>query len=398
MPINKNHPHILYVTTHPIAIKTFYLDRMRFLVENGFRVSVVSSPGAELDDVAKIDGVSVFPLKMSREIDFKQDPLSLVAMIWAIRKIKPNIIVYATAKAALLAGIAAKVSGVPLKIFEALGLRSETKEGAAKKVIELTERLTFLTADKAICISNSLLALVAELGLSKGVETTVLGHGSVNGVKVEDFAPTEERLKRAQALKVELGISDDALTVGFIGRHTHDKGVVELVTAFKELKRNFQNIKLLLVGSEDKSDPPPRWVREAIKYDPDILDLGFVPELPIYYHLFDIFVLPTYREGLPNVLLEASAAEKAIVATRATGCVDVITDGETGFLVPIGDAKALASAIARLLKDPNLRRQLGKNARAFVEERFDHEEVTKAFYNEYVRLLKEKNLFIPDSK
>jgi len=226
---------------------------------------------------------------------------------------------------------------------------------------------------------------VIELNICKSEKLVVLGSGSCAGVEIPDYAPRPEQLAMAAAVKSKLEIPETAPVIGFIGRLTRDKGIVELLEAFAAVRCKHPGACLLLIGPFEKGDPLPENVRVQITQDASIRYIPWTDDPRPYLHLMDVFVLPTYREGLPGVLLEAAAAETPIVATRATGVTDVVVDGETGLISSVGDVHSLADNILALLTDPGLARRLSQQALSKVQAEFSRKRVLhllELFYRE----------------
>jgi glycosyltransferase involved in cell wall biosynthesis len=207
-------------------------------------------------------------------------------------------------------------------------------------------------------------------------------------VDASRFEPTPERTALAAALRQNLGIRTDQPIIGFAGRFTRDKGLPELVAAFQWIREQSPEAVLLLVGDFEAGDPVPSEIRDVIESDPAIHRVGFTSQIELYYLVMNIFVLPTHREGFPNTVLEAQAAERPVVTTRATGAEDSIEDGVTGLLVPVGDSIALAEALKRLLADRPLATQIGRAGRCRVLREFAQERIWGALANEYISLTK----------
>jgi glycosyltransferase involved in cell wall biosynthesis len=165
--------------------------------------------------------------------------------------------------------------------------------------------------------------------------------------------------------------------------------------AFLQLIHFFPDLRLLLVGRFENEDPLPRETRQSLEAHPAVIYAGAVEEMALYYAVMDVLVLPSHREGLPNVVLEAQAAGKPVVAARATGIVDVVVDGETGLLFPIGDVAALVEAIARVARDKDLASKLGRAGQERVKREFRQEQVWGALYQEYLKPLQTRNLPLP---
>jgi glycosyltransferase involved in cell wall biosynthesis len=296
---------------------------------------------------------------IDRGISPWRDLVALGRLWRLVRRLRPDICHVGTPKAGLLGGIAAFLARVPCRIYTLYGLRFETAHGWRRRLLAVLERLSCATAHRVICVSESLRQAVISNRLAQAGKTVILASGSVNGVDVERFALTPEHRFAALLRRRELGISETAPVVGFVGRLVRDKGVVELVEAYNQLRRSRPDLHLLLVGPYESLDALPQHTRQAIETDPQVIHLGFVTEPAVYYHIMDVLTLPSHREGFPSVILEAGAAAKPVVAAAATGCRDAVLDGVTGYLTPVGDGKALTQAVARLLDAPERAQRMG---------------------------------------
>ena len=229
-------------------------------------------------------------------------------------------------------------------------------------------------------------------GSARRPKIAVLGSGTINGVDATgQFNPSRFVATRAQT-RNQLGIPEGASVVGFVGRIVRDKGIIELVQAWKSLSAVLPNLHLLVVGPFESHDPLPAVVSSALQNDPRIHLTGLLDDAAPLYAAMDLVVLPTYREGFPTVALEAAAMALPIVATRVPGCIDAVQDGSTGTLVPTRDPRALTDAIRTYLGDALLRQRHGEAARERVLRDFRPESVWEAHYREYVRLLEQRGL------
>jgi glycosyltransferase involved in cell wall biosynthesis len=192
-------------------------------------------------------------------------------------------------------------------------------------------------------------------------------------------------------LRARLGISPDAAVLGFVGRLVRDKGIAELAAAWGMLRDEFPGAHLVLVGPEEPQDPVPPGTMELLRQDPRVHLVGPADSAP-WYAAMDVLLFPSYREGFPNVPLEAAAMGLPVVATRIPGCVDAVADGETGTLVPPRDAGALAGAVRPYLASPALRSQHGRRGRERALRDFGQEAIWAALHAEYLRLLRERGV------
>jgi glycosyltransferase involved in cell wall biosynthesis len=388
-------PGILYAGTSPLSVQWFLRGQLGYLREAGFDVTVVTAPGEGLDEARRRQGVHTIAVPMVRGVSPARDIVSFWRLWKIVRRLRPAITNVGTPKAGLLAGIAAWLSRVPCRVYTLHGLRLETSRGPVRPVLWLAEWLACHAAHRVICVSESVRRKALALRLVTPERAMVLGAGSCNGVDESRCAPGIEASRRARELRRSLGIPPEAPVVGFVGRLTRDKGIPELADACFRLRSEFPDLRLLLVGDFEDGDPIDPALRRGIEADPGILRTGFVRDVVPYYHVLDILLLPTYREGFPNVVLEAHAAGKPVVATRATGVVDAVADGVDGILVPIGDPVALAEAAALLLRDPALAAGMGRAGRERILLHFRQQDVWNKLLGEYIELLGARGLPLP---
>jgi dTDP-4-amino-4,6-dideoxygalactose transaminase/glycosyltransferase involved in cell wall biosynthesis len=377
----------VHIVTSPMTAWAFLRGQLRFMKDRGFDVTLISAPGWELDEIAKQEDVQAIAMPMLREPAPFRDGVALTRLTALLRRIGPQIVHCGTPKACLLGGLAARLAGVPARVMTLHGMRADGLAGRKQSVLLLLERLSCRSAQRIYCVSESLRLRAVELRLASESKLCVLGRGTANGIDVERFSRTESLLQRSEVLRERFGVPNDAPVVGFVGRLVRDKGVGELVTAFGELKRDFPNVRLLLVGPLENYDGLEPELRSRITTDPQIIHTGFLEDTAAAYPLMTLLALPTYREGFPYVPMEAAAMELPVVATRVTGCVDAVVDGQTGTLVPARDAAALTTAIAAYLKDSTLCKQHGAAGRARVERDFRPEPIWQLLYEEYSKLL-----------
>jgi glycosyltransferase involved in cell wall biosynthesis len=365
----------------------FYKELIGPLRDAGFDLVLVSSPGEWLLRLAQEARVSHAAVPMSREAAPLRDLASLWNLCRIIRRVRPTISNVGTPKAGLLAGLAAWLLGVPCRIYTLHGLRLETAGGLKRALLTLSERIACACAHRVICVSPSLRRRAIQLKLAPAEKTVVLGSGSFGGIDVVRFSPTVRKSPEKYLLAERLGIPHGVPVIGFVGRFTRDKGIGELIAAFSRLRQHWPGLRLLLVGEFEDGDPVPADIRSKIEVDPNIVHAGVVVDTAPYYGLMDVLVLPTYREGAPYVPLEAQACGVPVVTTTATGAIDSVVDGLTGFLVPVGSADALTARIDELLQDLKLRSRMGQAGRDRVMREFRQEIVSCALVKEYRRLL-----------
>ncbi len=362
--------------------------RLRALREAGFRVTLISSPGILLDDIARREGVDAEAVPIARQIEPWRDTVSLIRLWVLLRKLKPDVVEFSTPKAGLLGLLAAVMARVPRRVYLLRGLKLETASGKKRAILWGAERLTVACAQTVLCNSDSLRERILAFHLGPEKKLKLLGAGSSIGVDVKRFRPGPESLRDL------LGIPRDAAVIGFTGRLTRDKGLPDLVSAFARILRIQPDAYLLLVGWFDAAeDAVDADLRALVQSHPRIVCTGFVPDAAPYYRAMDVFVLPTLREGFPNAVLEASASGVAAVTTLSTGARDAVVPEVTGLLVPPGYPEAIEEAVLRLLADQPLRERMGRAGRAWVEQYFAQSHVlgeNVSFFSELVGQLPER--------
>jgi glycosyltransferase involved in cell wall biosynthesis len=369
---------VLVGVTHPQTC-LILRARLRALRDAGFRVTLLSSPGPLLYRIAQEEGVEFLAVPMRREIALFADLASLFLLCREIHRLRPDLTEFSTPKAGLLGSVAAILCGVPARVYLLRGLRLETSKGIKRLLLLWSERLASAASHSVLCNSESLRAKAIALGIAPTAKLRLIGTGSSNGVDAERFHPGPA------SVRARLGIPLSVPVIGFVGRLTRDKGVPELIEAFDQILTAFPAARLLLVGWFDQSeDALSDELRLRIEQHPRIICVGFVADTAPFYRAMDVMVLPTWREGFPNVVLEAAATGVPVVTTYSTGSRDAVVPEVTGLLIPPGYPEAIAEAVQRLLRDPNLRHKMGRAARSWVQERFLNERVlglTVAFYD-----------------
>lgn len=385
------------MVTSPLTV-TLLRGQLRAMAEAGFEVSVVSAPGRELDAVAAEEGVAAHAVPMQREIAPLSDFTSLIALRKLMLERRPDIVNLSTPKAGLLGARAARMARVPAIIYLLRGIRYETAKGIKRHLLRYAERTACQLADEVLCVSESVRKRLEIEGILTPERSKVLGSGSSNGVDASRFGPTPERLERAAQMRREMDIAENAPVIGYVGRLTRDKGMPELIEAYQEIKRRINAVRLLVVGDHESGDPLPAATREALEKDHSIVVAGHVPDTAPYYHVMDLLALPTHREGFPNVVLEAYAAGKPVVAARATGVIDAVMEDGTGLLVPVGDSNALAESLISLLLSPNTRHDMGEAARRWALRDFRPIRIWRELEREYRKMLQARGLPMPASE
>jgi glycosyltransferase involved in cell wall biosynthesis len=320
----------------------------------------------------------------------------VAALVRIFRDRRPTIVHAHTPKGGLLGMISAWLARVPVRVYHMRGLPLEGAAGMKRRLLWATERISCALSHQVFCVSHSLRETAIREGICPPAKMRVLAGGSGNGVDASGrFNPERVGGEGRAQTRERLGIPADATVIGFVGRVVRDKGIVEMTQAWSGLRERHPDAHLLLVGPFEPEDPVPADTERLLREDPRVHLAGMDWNTPPLYAAMDFVVLPTYREGFPNVPLEAAAMGLPVIATRVAGCVDAVEEDVTGLLVPAREGAPLAAAMQRYLDDPSLRRRHGEAGRARVRRAFRREVIWECLFGEYRRLLDERGLAAP---
>jgi glycosyltransferase involved in cell wall biosynthesis len=380
---------LVRITTVPISLKVLLRQQLRFMAAY-FDVLAVSSPGKILDEVSINEGVRTASVAMTRSVTPVKDLTALWRLYRLFKKEQPAIVHTHTPKAGLLGMIAARMAGVPVRLHTVAGLPLMERTGIRKKVLEFTERLTYSCATKIYPNSANLASFLLKKGFCKAGKIKVLGNGSSNGIDTAFFQLSESLLQSADELKEELQLQQDDFVFVFIGRLVKDKGIEELVEAFITLKERYSHIKLLLVGPyEPLLDPIASQIKEAIETDSHIIRVDFQHDIRPYLALSHVLVFPSYREGFPNVPMQAGCFHLPAIVTDINGCNEIIEHKRNGLIIPAKNEEALLDAMEMVMTNEPLYLDLKKNARQLILDRYEQKYFWGLLLREYDDQLKE---------
>ena len=357
---------IFHGTTVPDSL-AFLVGLPTFLQKQGDEVAIWSSPGPGLDRFVEREGCIGYSVAMARAISPLRDLQACVRLIRLFRRTQPDIVHAHTPKAGLLGMIAARLVKVPIRIYHIHGFPFITAKGWKRWLLTTTERISARCATHVIAVGSGMRQIAIQECICSAPKVRVLHHGTASGIDaVNHFNPDRIEQGLVDALRRHIGIPPGAPVVGFVGRLARDKGVEELVAAWRLLAVWKPALRLVMVGGVDARDGIPEERIAEWMATPGIHLLGHVDDVAPLYLLFDVLALPTYGEGFGNVLLEASAMRVPVVASRIPGCSDAVIDGVTGSLVELRNVSELARVIGLYLDDPILRERHGQNGRQRV--------------------------------
>lgn len=355
---------VLRITTVPVSFKL--LKGQLNMLNRLYEVVAVSSPGKELEEIGESEGVRTEAVSMERRIALVQDLKSLFALIRLIRKEKPWMVHTMTPKAGLLGMLAAWICKVPVRMHTFTGLVFPTATGVKKHLLMLTDRITCACATFINPEGKGVRNDLIRFGITHK-ELHIIGNGNVNGIDVSYFNRTDEILRQAESIRRK-----GCFTFCFVGRIVGDKGIDELVKAFVKLADEFPACRLMLVGDfEEKLDPVQPATRQIISTYRQIMFMGWQDDVRPFLAASEVFVLPSYREGFPNVVLQAGAMGLPCIVTDINGSNEIIHDGVNGLVVPPRDEEKLYDAMRFMLVNKAVRQKLAAQSRALVVDRYE---------------------------
>jgi len=374
---------LIRITTIPLSLEKLLSGQLRFMSDY-YEVIAVSSDKERLEQYGKSEKVAVFPIEMTRKITPIKDVLAVIKLYFYLKKNKPFIVHSHTPKAGIVGMLASKLAGVPHRLHTVAGLPLLEGKGFKRILLDFVEKLTYSCATKVYPNSQGLSKIIIENKYCSPDKLKVLADGSSNGIDTNYFNPelfsTDENLN----LKKELGIKEEEFVFVFVGRLVKDKGINEMIEAFEFLQKAQKGIKLLLVGDyEQELDPLNAHSMESIKKNEAILTVGFQNDVRPYFAIGDVLVFPSYREGFPNVVLQAGAMGLPCIVSDINGCNEIIIEGKNGIIIPVKDSNAIYEAMKKIASDENLQFQLQKNARKMIISRYEQKVVWEAILEEY---------------
>lgn len=380
-------PKLIRITTIPQSLRSLLKGQLRFMSENGFEVIGVSGSGEALKEVQNNEGVQTVAIEMTRTISPFKDLKALVQLIQLFKKEKPEIVHTHTPKAGLLGMMAAKIAGVPHRLHTVAGMPLLEVMGAKRQLLNQMEKLTYACATKVYPNSYGLEKIILEEKFTSPKKLKVIGKGSSNGIDTSYFNLDLISIETKKQLREELNIAENDFVFVFVGRLVGDKGINELVQAFKQI-RNPQLIKLLLVGPlESELDPLKKETLQEIEANRNIISVGFQKDVRPYFAISDSLVFPSYREGFPNVVMQAGAMGLPSIVSDINGCNEIIIEEQNGIIVPVKDFRVLKENMEELIENKSLVNELSLNARKLIESRYEQKIVWNEILKEYESLM-----------
>lgn len=354
-----------------------------------YEVTAIAADEKELKRVAEKYGVKHHHVEMTRTISPLKDLVAAWKLYRFLRRENPEIVHTHTPKAGIVGMMAAYFAGVPNRFHTVAGLPLLEAAGFKRTILNAVEKLTYRFATKVYPNSFEMQKIIINEKFSNPEKLHVIGNGSSNGIDVNYFNKDEVAIADQQTLKKDLGIQDDDFVFIFVGRLVKDKGINELITAFKNLNLSLSfNVKLLLVGPlEQDLDPLEKETLNTIQSHPQMITVGFQEDVRLYFSISDCLVFPSYREGFPNAVLQAGAMSLPSIVTNINGCNEIINDHENGIIIPVKNEEKLRAAMKLITENAELYEKMKAQSRDIVVERYSQQKVWEALLKEYQTVL-----------
>ncbi|MFR9165367.1 MAG: glycosyltransferase family 4 protein [Dysgonomonas sp.] len=379
---------LIRTSTVPISLSILLNGQLAFL-NKWFFVIGVSSPKAELSIVEQREGIETKGIEIKRNISPFNDLVALWHLYLYFRKEKPLIVHSITPKAGLLSMLAARLANVPIRMHTFTGLIFPYKKGFFQKLLIIMDKILCKCATNINPEGNGVKNDLLKYKITNK-PLMVLGNGNVNGIDTSYFDPSLFDEANKEKLRNELNIKKNDFVFIFVGRLVTDKGINELIKAFKEVNSKFSQTKLLLVGPfETDLDPLKEDTIKEIKSNPNIITTGFQNDVRPYFIISDAFVFPSYREGFPNVVMQAGAMGLPAIVTDINGSNEIIIEGVNGTIIPSKDDISLVQKMILFISDKDLLIKLKSKAREMIKSRYEQQMVWNALLTEYQTLEKE---------
>ena len=377
---------IIRIATHLGSLDNLLQGQMRFMSAYYNVIGIGSDDDKKSikEKLAKKENIKVIPLEMTREITPIKDIKALFELYKVFKKEKPLIVHSHTPKAGTLAMVAAKIAGVPHRLHDVAGLPLVEAKGIKRKILNIVEKVTCYSATMVYPNSFGLQDIIIDSNFTNQKKMKVLGHGSSNGIDTSYFDPSLYSDDSNRKLREELSIDTSDFVFIFLGRIVRDKGINELVKAFKELSRKHNQVKLLLVGYYDKFTAQLLSETEKeIESNKNIITLEWQDDVRPFLSMSNVLTFPSYREGFPNTVLQASAMKTPSIVSDINGCNEIIKNDFNGIIIPVKNLEALENSMEKLLLDTKYYKYLIKNCRTSICEKYERKDIWKLWLQEY---------------
>ncbi|WP_313114986.1 glycosyltransferase family 4 protein [Aequorivita sediminis] len=380
-------PKLIRIATVPISLEKLLEGQLEFM-QDYFEVTAISADKEKLYALGEKNNYHTYYIEMTRKITPWQDLKAVVKLYKYLKKESPAIVHTHTPKAGIVGMLAAWLAGVPNRLHTVAGLPLMEAKGAKRIVLNIVEKLTYLFATKIYPNSKGLYDFIVNEKLANPSKLAIIGNGSSNGIDTEYFNPNHYSEKDKIDLRNQLEIPQDNFIYIFVGRLVKDKGINELVEAFSKLLKTNSNISLLLVGPlESDLDPLSSETLNAIENTSQIVSVGYQPDVRPYLAIANALAFPSYREGFPNVVMQAGAMGLPSIVSDINGCNEIVDQDVNGLIVPPKNAEELFLAMKQIITEDELYARLKSAARQNIVTNYSRKEIWEALLKEYKNCL-----------
>ena len=372
---------LIRTSTIPASLENLLKGQLKMLSKY-YNVLAVSSLGDDMETIEEREGVRTIAIPMERRISLIKDFISLIRLIVLFAKERPDMVHSITPKAGLLSMLAAWITRVPVRMHTFTGLVFPTATGKMQKLLIAMDRLTCFCATHINPEGEGVKRDLVNYNItSKPLH--IIANGNVNGIDLEYFDKTPEVVEKACSYKKE-----GTFTFCFVGRMVRDKGINELVHSFLRLYQKDERVRLLLVGPfENELDPVLPEVEEHILHHPGICYMGYQNDVRPFLVASDALVFPSYREGFPNVVIQAGAMGLPAIVTDINGCNEIVLPDLNGVIIPSKDEQALYESMKYFASHPVEVERMAANARPLIASRYEQRIVWNALLDEYKSII-----------
>lgn len=370
-----------------MSLASLLKGQLKFMSDYFEIVGVSSAEDGFLKDISRRENIRTIPVEMTRKITPIKDLFAVYKLYKIFKKEQPFIVHSHTPKAGTLSMLAARLAKVPHRLHTIAGLPLVEATGLKRTLLNSVEKVTYKCATKIYPNSYGLVDIILENKFTDNSKLKVLGNGSSNGIDTTHFDPELYDEKFKNELKSDLNIEENDYVFIYVGRLVKDKGVNELMKAFSNINNKFKNVKLLLVGwYENELDPLLPETENIIKSNPNVITTGWVADVRPYFAISDTLVFPSYREGFPNVVLQAAAMELFSIVTDINGCNEVIENNKNGFIIPTKNYEAIYKKMTYVLDNKSKTAEMGLKSRSLIIKNYEQKLVWSAILEEYKKL------------
>lgn len=378
---------LIRITTVPVSLNVLLKGQLAFMNQFYKVIGVSTYVEHQFSEIKSREKIELISVNMTRTISPLKDIVALYKLYTFLKKEKPFIVHSHTPKAGTIGMIAAKLAGVPHRFHTIAGLPLLESRGSKRKLLNYVEKITYSCATKVFPNSYGLKEIILENKFTNSNKLKVIANGSTNGIDCSYYDASLFSENDKSNFKENLGISSIDFVFIFVGRLVGDKGINELVQSFKRVSADVENVKLLLVGPYEKNlDPLRKLTIEEIDNNKNIITVGAQKDVRPFFAIANVLVFPSYREGFPNVVMQAGAMGLPSIVSNINGCNEIILEGENGLIIPVKNVELLFEAMNKMFNEKEVYLKMSTKSRDLVLTRYEQKYVWEQLLNEYQNL------------